>query len=579
MSNFVLLQKTRLAKMVEEYLTLVAREVTPTMSEGGCLVQIISTNPFEISDSINYIQVKDPACIIEEMKLINSNINLLSMKGSLILLKKWTFECAYISASNDLKINMRVEEVEYVGGIGTTEISMETTPVSTVTSLQNKFKRLKKFFIAQEFDSSHPVEEAIDVIEEDIFKASEGVKKADLRGQNLADLTLDPKNDPFLVWSNDQYGGKSSMGKSQLSQLSQMSDYEILSINSATQNKFDRLKSKQSFQKKPFQSLPANDPFSLNLDLLSSQPLIQNNEDKEVDICEQGVEEGVHRSPNFGQEEEEMRAEQERYIDITELAEKEVEKDAHQKQKGNSQDSTNQGEDIESEIGNTSVNEVKSPENNLKRNFHDMIKQNKIVTSIDSPRQELKKLKYQWGLNHKSEQQSFIKNLEGKRSFGQVSSDMDTLLLLSDIPAKPQEQEANELSSNDNRMTEEVANRSIQHQQESSELIHDLEEKEPREAEGMFFTNGHSFGFHSEQKRDSSKRSTQSFGFPAKEKFITVRKKNNDGVASRDTEKSWSLENLKKVPALLNLFQAATLPKIEKKLRKHRREQSETSKG
>jgi len=425
MTNYHLLGQTKLAKMAEEYLTCFVRGDPCEQASSSCLVQIISTNPFEISDNSHHIRVRDPSHILEALRKINANINLLSMKGALILLKKWHIESQYLPLKNEVKLDVVIEEVEYIDGLGTSELVMDTVPILEIPSLKNKFRRLRKHLQAQEFDSFHPIEEMLEMLDNQNFKNSEKIRKADLRMEKPIETTLEGRVDPFLIWSHDQYTTKSSVTKSQASQIS---DFEVLSINSQTQNRYSNVRLKSSVPKRPFQSLPVgNNAFALDFNQLSSDPLIQKMQiDEELDL---GVNPGTMERQQEQEEQEQIviddRSDKDgdatEIIDVTQSEERSFIKDFIQKM--NYQEPEIVPGQEEKETPN------KQRQQQFKRNFHDMIKNNPMPGS-EGLEQETKKVKYQWGPNHKKEQQKFRAVLEGRRSFSKGSPEGDILELL-----------------------------------------------------------------------------------------------------------------------------------------------------
>ncbi len=411
MTNYHLLGQTKLAKMAEEYLTCFVRGDPCEQASSSCLVQIISTNPFEISDNSHHIRVRDPSHILEALRKINANINLLSMKGALILLKKWHIESQYLPLKNEVKLDVVIEEVEYIDGLGTSELVMDTVSILEIQSLKNKFRRLRKHLQAQEFDSFHPIEDTLEILDNQNFKNSEKIRKADLRmDKSAVEPTLEGRVDPFLIWSHEQLAGKSSVSKSQASQIS---DFEVLSINSQTQNKYSNVRLKNSVPKRPFQSLPVgNNAFALDFNQLSNDPLIQKmqiDDDLELPIVNSGT---------LERQEEQIvirEGDATEIIDVTESAEeRSFIKDFIQKMNS----------------GEIAPEEKETPnKQQFKRNFHDMIKNNPMPV-LEGSEQETKKLKYQWGPNHKKEQQQFRAVLEGRRSFNKGSPEGDILDLL-----------------------------------------------------------------------------------------------------------------------------------------------------
>jgi len=432
MTNYHLLSQTKLAKMADEYLTCTVRGKIFNSTNSSCLVQIISTNPFEISDSSHHIRVRDPSSILTALKRVNSNINLLSMKGALISLQKWNFESYYVPGKNEIKFDIIIEEVEYIDGIGTSELVMDTTPISDVPSLKNKFKRLKKFLMAKNFDSFHPIDSTFELLEAENFKNSEKIKTCEYPSQKGIENTFENRNDPFFIWRHDQYTTKSSVSKSQISQISQMSDFEVLSINSAVQGKCGILRLKSFDQNKQIQpSLPTN-PFALDFSLLSSEPIVQKMQ------IDQNVELEDNFPKIFNQVNE---IEIENSQEINELDQSRERSECVQDNPSSPESEIIQKNTKFNEYNNHNlVEEEQNLPNKLKRNFHEMVK-NGASTNVEVPHYDLKKLKYQWGPNHKNAQQEFRKTLIGKKSLDLVAPNADILdLLASSQLLLPQDQ-------------------------------------------------------------------------------------------------------------------------------------------
>ena len=241
------LTKGELSKQAEEYINHCLEDKFHNPSLSGCIFQVYSENPLRVSDGIHSIEVDDPTIANSKLKAAFQNANWVTIRGTLIALREWRFNSTYDATNDKLKFDITIEDLECVQESGTTAIKNiigDVSPLLEASFLKNKFNRLRKHHMAKEFNTHHPIETALELIDSERLATSEVTRLADashFRGPVIGSL----ESNKGQFWEYEP--------------LSQNQAKEGISnsrpLHSATEpkNDFDR---SQSVNKILYQSLP-----------------------------------------------------------------------------------------------------------------------------------------------------------------------------------------------------------------------------------------------------------------------------------------------------------------------------------
>jgi len=383
MTNRALLANTKLAQKVAEYVKCKIRGEEYDTSKSSCFVQITCTNPFEISDLHHYIMVKDYTTILQvlRVKLNNPTLTLPSLKGGYLTLLKWNFESRLNPLTNQLEFEIVIEDLDCVGGLGSVEQPENPVSLLEAPGVRALLARLKKHYISQKFNSEHPFD--MEAIDQARFRQSEKIRKGVSLPQRHVDATA-TNSDPFLLYEHND-------GQS-ISQVSQKSDFDVVSITSATQARYgDFIKGKQSIPKRGYSTMPVGNPFDLNLEELAHEQLIRPDVQESQQNVPQEEEQKEETLPNFGGEKLSTTKQ------LFELAAQE--ENRHQD---------------------------KPP----KRNFTDLNADQDLQIQPETQPGSKKVKQAGWGVNHQHQQKDFVTFRDKKKSIEVYKSGIDTMDLL-----------------------------------------------------------------------------------------------------------------------------------------------------
>ena len=254
------LTKGELSKQAEEYINHCLEDKFHNPSLSGCIFQVYSENPLRISDGIHSIEVDDPTIANSKLKAAFQNTNWVTIRGTLIALREWRFNSAYDATNDKLKFDITIDDLECVqegGAAAIKNIIGDVSPLLEASFLKNKFNRLRKHHMAKEFNTHHPIETALELIDSERLATSEVTRLADAshyRGPVIGSL----ESNKGQFWEYEP--------------LSQSQAKEGISrpLHSATEpkNDFDRT---QNVNKILYQSLPDYHNPRLNSQNLDTQ--------------------------------------------------------------------------------------------------------------------------------------------------------------------------------------------------------------------------------------------------------------------------------------------------------------------
>ena len=198
------------------------------------------------------------------------------MSGLMLNVLKWGFKDNFDPDTNNLEFEIEIYDVIALSGSNTVEIPNKTIDIMKDDLVRKKLERLRKFYIAQKYTEQHSYEPSL--FDEARKQVSDKIRKrADEVIRNY-EPSGDLK-DPMLLYRPD--------GNVSVSQLSQKSEPDYVSLNSAFQARYDSyLLNKQSQQKRYYQTAPAEDPFAYNFDNLSTDPLVGRNLNSQLENAE-----------------------------------------------------------------------------------------------------------------------------------------------------------------------------------------------------------------------------------------------------------------------------------------------------
>jgi len=420
MSNRQLMQATKLSQRVAEYVAQKIRGQEYDTSKIALLVQVTCTNPFEIADLYHFVRVKDYTSLLQLVRMrVNPQITLQSLKGAYLNLKDWNFDSRLNPQTNELEFDIVINDFEVMGGMGTVEQSENPVSLLEAPSVRSQLFRLKKYYIAQRFNSEHPFD--ISPIDNARFQQSERIRKGTTNIQRSYESTA-ALEDPFLIYQPPNDGRKSVSHLSQISDL----DGEALSITgNVPATLFEQLRNKAA--QRLYSTAPVQNPFELDLGTFGNEPLIPIQEVQDSIPANNPVLEEEHHEklPNFGGE----KAPETREI---------VEEEAERPQR---------------------------------RNFSDLTKESH-ETIIQFQQQELKKIKQGWGVGYEEKQKDLIR-YRAKRQLETKHPDDDMMKYLL---ASSQSQEKEPEVVNQEMDLEYHAQQEVQARPPETKLSHMFEE-------------------------------------------------------------------------------------------------------